>query len=250
MKTFFKILIFFALFTLAFFWLRLSGVSFYNASALIMDLGGLTYLYSTVGVIFAIFSAFVILSQVERWNNLTDAVKKETSALKELYFWSQHIPDEKLEERFVEHIKKYLTIIIEKAFEKSKKGKRDSDIDEAIMLLHSDIYDVQIVNPGLMPIGFPIFTDLLKAHDERIHYASMNLPSVLKYTLYFNNVVLVLLSMMIGVHNVMLDYVFLISITILCYINYIVVNDLNNPLQSGSWHVTVKDYQEVLDYIK
>ena len=250
MKTFFKVILFFILFSFGFFWLRLHGIYFYNVSILISDLGGLTYLYSTVGIMFAIFSAFAILSQVERWNNLTDAVKKEAGALKELYFWSLQISDESLRNRFITHIKQYLHTIVGKAFLKSESGERDDDVDEVMGLLHSDIYETQKNFPQLMPIGFATFTDILKSHDERLHFASVELPIVLRNTLMFNDILLVLLSVLIGVRNMWLDYVFLISIAILCYLIHLVVSDLNTPMKSGNWQMTSKDYQEVLKYIK
>ena len=251
MKTFSKIILFFVLFSIGFFLLRICGPLFgYNVSTLVADLGGLTYLYSAVGIIFAIFTAFAIMSQIERWNGLTSAVKKEAGALKELYFWSQHISDFNLKKRFSIHIKQYLSVVIERAFAKSSVGEKYYEINIIIDSLHDDLYDTKNVAPQLMPIGFDAFSDLLKAHDERLHYASTNLPKILKNTLDFNDALLVVLSLMLGVHNGWLDYFFVASIAILCFVIHLVVKDLDSPMESGNWHLTAKDYQEVFDYIK
>jgi len=72
-------------FSVIFFVLRFYGQSFgYNVDVLVSDLGGLTYLYSTVGTIFAIFAAFVIVSESQDWNTLVNASKNEVSEIREL----------------------------------------------------------------------------------------------------------------------------------------------------------------------
>ncbi len=250
MKNNLKLVIFAIVFSLGFYLLRTQGhYIYYDIGVLTSDLGGLTYLYSTVGLIFAIFSAFVILSESERWNNLVDTVKGEVGEVKELWLWSRHLP-EHLKVRFDQDIKKYLEVLIKEEWGKSELGEKSMDAQKVLASLHSHIYEILKESPDLMPTAFSTFTDILKYREGRIHYTSFHLPKLLKRTLVFSDLLLVALSFLIGVHNIWLDYIFLLGVSMLGFLIYILVDDLDNPTRPGGYHLTPKDYESLLDEIR
>jgi len=247
MKRFAKIILLLVLFSIAFYLLRTEGHYIgYRAQTLVSDLGGLTYLYSTVAIIFAIFAAFVILSESDRWNNLVDATKGEVNELHELWLWSRHFP-EPLSLKFNDDIKEYLKAITEDEFYKEEKSIR---VEKAIDVLHEDIYKLLKDAPDLTGNTFENFREILKYQEQRLHYMSFHLPKILKNTLIFSDITLVFLSFLIGVKNNWLDYIFLVFITLLCYLIYIVVDDLDNPTRPGGWEITVENYSKLLTKIE
>lgn len=250
MKTSYKIILFLLIFTFGFYLLRTQGqYVYYNVETLVADLGGLTYLYSTVGIIFAIFAAFVILSEAERWNSLTDAVKGEVGELNELWLWSHHLPGN-LKTDFNNDIKQYLETLIEEGWQSGENGQKSLKINNILDSLRNNIYKILKEAPNLMPEVFSTFTDLIKYREKRIHFTSFHLPKILKGTLLFSDILLIVLSLLIGVHNPWLNYLFVASVAMLGYVIYLVVDDMDNPTRLGGWHLTTSDYQELLTKIK
>lgn len=250
MKKFYKIILFLLIFTFGFYLLRTQGqYVYYNVETLVANLGGLTYLYSTIGMIFAIFAAFVMLSEAERWNNLTAAVKDEVGELNELWLWSHHLPAN-LKTDFDNDIKRYLETLVGEEWVGGEGEKKSLKIENILSSLHNNIYKILKEAPNLMPEVFSTFTDLIRYREKRIHYASFHLPKILKGTLLFSDILLIVLSLLLGVHNSWLDYLFVASVATLGYVIYLVVDDMDNPTRPGDWHLTTSDYQELLTKIK
>jgi len=250
MKTSIKIILFLLIFTLGFYLLRTQGqYVYYNVEALVADLGGLGWLHSTISVIFAILAAFVILSEVERWNSLVEAVKGEVGKLNELWLWSHHLPGN-LKADFSNNIKQYLQTLIEEEWQGSENKQKSLKIGNILNSLHDNIYKILKEAPDLMPEVFSTFSELIEYREKRIHYASFHLPKILKKTLIFSDILLVMLSLLIGVHNPWLDYLFMASIGCLGYVIYLLIDDMDNPTRPGGWHITTSDYQELLNKIK
>ncbi|MCX6757842.1 MAG: DUF4239 domain-containing protein [Candidatus Nomurabacteria bacterium] len=244
MKNFLKLILSCALFTVVFFIFR--SPMYYNLNTLLADLGGLAYLYSTVVFIFAIFAAFVIFFEAERWNSLVDAVKGEVGQLNELYLWSRHLP-ENLKSRFSTDIKKYLEVRVNSRLHYG--NKKNLETEETLNSLHNDIYQILKDEPTMMPTAFSAFSDLMKFREKRIHYSHFHLPKILKYTLYFNSVLLILFSFLIAVKNVWLAYIFVLGIFALVESMFLLIDDLDHPMRPGSFHITTDSYQELLDNI-
>lgn len=231
-------------FTILFFFLR--NQTFFDVDILISNLGGLTYLYSTIAIIFALFSAFIILFESERWNSLVDAVKGEVGQLNELWFWSQHLPKD-LRQKFSLDIKNYTKFVID---QKLLEPKKSNEMEDILHSLHNDIYEVQKRDQGMMTIGFSAFSDLIKCREKRMHYSTFRLPKLLKNTLYFSSGLLILSSLLIGVKSFWLDYIFTISIFSLVVIILILIEDLDEPISPGSFHVNTSDYKELFEHIE
>jgi hypothetical protein len=247
MKPIIKIAIFTIIFTVVFCILRIKGEYFgYNIDVLIADINGLAYLYSTIVFIFAIFAGFVILSEAERWSKLASAVRGEVGELNELRLWAEYLP-EGIKSEFNQAINQYLKAIIGEGWQVESTGKKSEKVEESLKLLHNGIYKVSKEAPHLMTEIFSAFSDLIKYRDERIHHTSFHLPKILKNTLIFSGVLLVVLSFLIGVHNFWLDYIFVLGISVLVYATYLVIYDLDYPLQEGGWYITTKGYEELLE---
>lgn len=245
MKNILKIILFIILFSIGFFLLRYPTSPVYqDTSALIADIGGLTYLYSTVATIFALLAAFVILTESEHWNKLNDAIRGELTEIYELYLWSEHF-SEKIRKNMQTNITEYVVGTIESGLFPEKQ-ERSEKISQSLKQLHENIYLAAKDNPALTENTFDIFTDLLKKRAQRLEYSALHLPKILKSTFVFSNILTIVLSLMIGVRDFWLNYVFMIAIAVLGYILYLLVDDLDNPVKPGNWQLTTEQYKTLL----
>jgi len=246
MKILRKIFIFIGLFSLAFFLLRNS--EYYTTKLLFSDLGGITWLYSAIGIIFSIIAAFTIQKEWEQWNNLVDAVKSEVDALEELRLWSVHFPA-KIKSKFHTAIRNYLKIVIQEEWTRSEKNEECDMTGQSLDLFHDAFFEIFDKKPELMTASFTIFTDVLRYRGQRIHYINRHMPLILRRTLVLAVNLVIFLSLFIAVKSIWLDYIFTLSIAVLTYTVYLVIDDLEHPLRPGGWHLTRKDYQCLLDKI-
>jgi hypothetical protein len=60
----------------------------------------------------------------------------------------------------------------------------------------------------------------------------------------------IFLSLFIAVENIYLDYIFTMSIALLGFLVFTVIEDLNQPFRPGSWHITNKEYRILLKRVE
>jgi hypothetical protein len=96
----------------------------------------------------------------------------------------------------------------------------------------------------------PIFDDIIKSRNKRIFQSRSHIPKILKYILIFADVIMIILSLFIGVRNPLLDYIFTLSIGVLAYAIYLVIDDLDSPFRPGAWHLSPNEYKVLLETIK
>jgi hypothetical protein len=222
---------------------------YYNSKILLADLGGIPWLYSTIGVIFSIIAAFAIQKEWDNWNNLVEAEKNEVDSLEELWIWAEHLP-ENIGKKIKESIIEYIKVVINEGWQKSEKGERSEAAEQAILSLRYTLFINTLQNNPQLLRGFSSsFTNLSRYRKRRLHFSTRYTPNILRHALIFSMCLLISLSLLIGIKNIWLDYIFTLSIATLVYIIYIVVIDLDHPLQPGGWHLTTKDYKELLQKI-
>jgi hypothetical protein len=247
MKLLKKLLPFLAIFSLVFFFVRASDE--YNTRILVADLGGTPWLYASVSTIFGVIAAFAIQKEWEEWNGLVDAVQGENDGLEKLYLWSTGFPAN-LKDKIQGNIKNYLKVMIRDGWEYSHKGKRSEEIEATIASLNASIYEIFSEDPRLMPTAFFLFSNILANRSKRLQFSARHMPPLLKNTLQFAAFLLIGLSIFIGVKNIWLAYMFTASVASLAYAIFLVLRDLDDPLTPGDWHITTKDYKELLAKIE
>ncbi|MDO8304137.1 MAG: hypothetical protein Q7T18_12955, partial [Sedimentisphaerales bacterium] len=151
---------------------------------------------------------------------------------------------------FETDIQRYLETHIAEGWQRGESGQKNLEIENILNSLHNNIYKILKEAPNLMPEAFSTFSDLIKYREKRIHYTTFHLPKILKGTLIFSDILLIVLSLLLGVRNAWLDYLFVVSVATLGYVIYLVVDDMDNPTRPGGWNLTTSDYQELLTKIK
>ncbi|MDD4931666.1 MAG: DUF4239 domain-containing protein [Candidatus Colwellbacteria bacterium] len=246
-KFFYKIIPFVAIFSAVFYLFRTSD--YYTAKILSASLGGAATLYGTIGSMYGLIAAFVINRQWEQWNNLEDAVKSEVDALERFWLWFSNFPKE-TRDRVQMRVKRYLELMINEGLQLSADGIRSQAIEDALNSLHKTVYHMFKEDQSLMSPSFGLFADILKCRSDRLRYSSHKVPRVLVGTLVFGVFLMVGLSFFVVIKNIFFDYIFTIGIGTLAYMIYLVVGDLNNPLRPGDWHITTRDYKDLLKRIE
>lgn len=244
MKIIPKLFLFFVLFSCAF-WLIRTIDHGKILRADLLDLGGIPWLYSAISLIFSILAAFTIQKEWEQWNNLVEANKGEVNALRELWIWSDYLPIENQKE-IVEGLIKYL-LVIQQEWPGLEKDESSEEEENRLDYLRNTIIGLSEKTNGILLLS--LINDLIKNRNKRIFQSGSHIPPILKNTLIFADLLVIILSLFIGVKNPILDYIFTLGIGVLAYTIYMVIDDLDNPFRPGTWHLTPRNYQLLLDKI-
>jgi len=237
-----KIAVFAAVFSLAFFVLHAADLGTSVLKDDLDDLGGIPWLYAAVCLIFSILAGFVIQHEWDQWNGFIDAVKGEVGALRSLWLCSKHAPD--LGIPLWAAMGQYLTATIREEWraraliESKAAAQALTAVQEEVSLLfrHSELRPTMV---GMM-------VDLLRHREHRLQLGQRRMPTMLRGTVAFADGLVIVLSLFIGVKHLWLDYLFTISIALLAYVIYLLIDDLDHPLRPGIWHVTAKPYEQLL----
>jgi hypothetical protein len=246
MKFTIKIILFIVAFSFIFHFLHESD--FYNTRIILADLGGIPWLYASIGTLFSILAGFIIQKEWENWNSLVDAVNGEVNTLREIWLWSRYLPTD-ASEIFHNSIKSYLEEMSESGLEKSEQEITSNRIEESISSLNAVMFNMFQDKPFLAANTFTFFTKLIEKRTERVRHSSHHVPKAIKRIIFLATTLIICLSMFIGVKNIWLDYTFTMSLSILAYSIYLVIDDLDHPLVPGGWHLTASAYKKLLERI-
>ncbi len=207
-------------------------------------LNGLAGFYSADGIIFGLIIAFVIQREWETWSNLSDSVRTEIDAAREMWKWSGYAESALCEDARA-HLTGYLRLISSE-WNMDEDRARSERVDAEIDHLRSMLVKMSLTMGSL---GEPLrsaFTDLVQARNKRLNFSNEHMPGILKRIVILADVLLIILSLFIAVNNVYLDYVFTASIGLLAFTLILVVDDLDSPFRPGTWHLTTSGYEALL----
>lgn len=205
---------------------------------------GLAGFYSADGIIFGLIVAFVIQREWDRWTNLSEAVRLEIDAAREMWKWSSYAEKSLCEEAH-QHIESYLKSIISE-WNKGEEAFRSPSVDKEIDALRGMLVKM---SKSMAPLSGQLqeaFTDLVDARNRRLNLSNEHMPSILKRIVLLADSLLIVLSLFIAVDNVVLDFIFTAAISALAFGLMIVVDDLDNPFRPGTWHLTPRGYEDLL----
>lgn len=248
MKFYEKVIIF----VLAFLWMfvivRFTGII--PEQILKDNKENIVWLYSSIGLIFGMVSAFVIQSQLAKWDRLDNSIRGEVDGLREMILLSKRFP-EKSGERIRSAIETYLNCLINKeGWKQVDKGERTADVESALETLQNELLRVTEEMPKLTDVTFRTFTVILEHKNKRLHHSGVHLPFVLNITITFSTFLFIVLSMLIYVPNGVLDFIFKFGVAFMSFLVYVVIFDLDHPYKPGSWHLTKENYKRLLNEIQ
>ena len=243
MKIIIRMVIFGTSFSVGFFVIRYFDII--PMHVLISETSGIGYLYSAIGLIFGIISAFVIQIQWDNWNNLLLSVHGEIKSLRRLLLFSSHISS-RSNLATKQSIIQYLEQVIIHWHQNGKK-KSHKEVADAIKNIYEHNYTVKNEKKRISTTENEIVQAILNYHDDVMLYSARRLPAIVKNLIQFNVILVIFLPLFIGVKTLWLDYITTLSIALLAFLIYLVITDLNNPLTPGNWHITSEEYQQLLE---
>src|SRR5258708_4880286 len=134
-----RIIIFSLLFSCLFFFIRYFHIL--DENILRNNLEGVGWLYSTIGLIFGMTSAFIIQSQWNNWDNLVNSIRAEVNGLRQLLLFSAHVSVEDHQNAVTLSIKNYLEKVI-KNWRHKEKSKGSEEVAEALVDIQEEMYDL------------------------------------------------------------------------------------------------------------
>jgi hypothetical protein len=206
---------------------------------------GLAGFYSADGVIFGLIVAFVIQREWETWTKLSESVRTEIDTVREMWKWSTYA-EASLSKEAHKHLENYLKLIISE-WNDDAEHTRSETVDTELDGLRGILVGMSL---SMGSLGQPLqdaFIDLIGARNQRLNFSNEHMPVILKRIVILADVLLILLSLFIAVNNVYLDYIFTASIGLLAFTLILVVDDLDNPFRPGTWHLTTKGYEVLLE---
>lgn len=221
----------------------------YFWGVLASSLNGAAWLYSTVALIFSIASAFIIQTQWNRWDRLENAVRLEVSGFWELASLSDQLPAE-IRDRVRKSIAQYLKhLIYDEDWKTLDRGGRIELIESAITKLQIEIFSLSKSAQEYSALATNIFLNIQSNRNDRLHYSSGHIPSHLYFVIGLATFLVIFLSLFIAIPNPVIDYVFTMSVSLLSFSFFMIIEDLNHPYRPGSWHLKKDPYVKLLAMI-
>jgi hypothetical protein len=205
---------------------------------------GLAGFYSADGIIFGLIVAFVIQREWEIWTNLSESVRAEIDAVREMWKWSNYAEASLCKEAH-QHLEKYLKLIVFE-WNNGKETRRTEGVDVELDGLRNMLVKMSLSMGHLSQQPLSSFKNLVSARNKRLNFSKEHMPIILKRIVFFADILLIVLSLFIAVNNISLDYIFTAAIGLLAFTLLIVVDDLDNPFRPGAWHLTTEGYEALL----
>jgi len=247
-RIFLKLCVFLFVFTFVFFLIRYLNLQPKQNSSYI------PWLFSAISLIFSIISGFVIQSKWQTWNELIDATHGETSSLKQLHMLASHFP-KNIQQTIRNDIRTYLMLIINESFLNNRSTKRSDEVERSIYALEETVLDIDYAeHPNIGSLAFDLIRKCIEYREKRLQNLSHKLPIGVKLFTIIATIAVVVSSLFIGEDIRLYDYFFTLSVSLLSFGVYLLIDDLDNPYRPGQWHLKNDEYvlllEEVDEYIK
>jgi hypothetical protein len=240
-----KFLLFFIVFTAAFFALRTFGEYLYKDAY--KDLGGIGWLFSTIGLIFSILSGFLIQHLWDKWERIQKIVLEEIHSLDHLIMFNAASAD--LRDRTKIVVANYVNYVIQHEWSRDAKLLTDNEVTIQLKALHQEFLQGSS-NQQDRAAHTKLINSLLYTRERRILLATRHMPYFIRNTLRLSTVLVIALSLLVAIKSILLDYIFTLAIGSLVFSIYLIIVDMDNILSPGAWHVSSKLYKEFLKKIE
>jgi hypothetical protein len=179
----------------------------------------------------------------DKWERIQKVILEEINALDHiLMFSASHI---ELQEKTHTLIKEYIGHVI--GYEWTSKAKL-TEASGAVLALKSfnEEYVAGTSSQQDKLAQTKLINTLLYVRDRRILLATRRMPYIIKNTFLLSTVLVIVLSLFVAIENITLDLLFTLSIGSLVFAIYLIVDDMDNVLSPGAWHISSKLYKEFL----
>lgn len=237
--------LFFLTFLTSFFLLRTEGEFLYTSAH--KDLNGIGWLFSTTGLIFSILSGFLIQHLWDKWERIQKVVLEEVHALEHLIMFTSTASD--LREQTCELVRNYLKHVIAHEWTSKTKLLAGNEAVQAIKTFNAT-FVASTASAQEKSTHAKLVNTLLLARERRILLANRRMPDIIKKTFLLSTVLVIGLSLFVAIESIPLDLMFTLAIGSLVFAIYLIVDDMDNILTPGAWHVSSALYKDFLQKIE
>lgn len=237
-----KFFLFFIVFLTIFFTLRTAGETFYKTAH--ADQAGIGWLFSTIGLIFSILSGFLIQHLWDKWERIQKVVLEEIHALDHIVMFATH--NTEFSEQTKGLIRMYVQYVVDHEWSLKTRLLGSNEAIESLKVLNNEF----IISNATLNQNKGILTKLINTlfytRERRILLSTRRMPYIIKNTFLLSAVLVASLSLFVSINSVVFDLIFTLSISSLVFAIYLIVDDMDNILSPGAWHVSSKLYKEFL----
>jgi hypothetical protein len=243
----YKFLVFIIVFLCAFMTVRTVGEPLYQQAY--NDLGGIPWLFSTIGLIFSILSGFLIQHLWDKWERLQKVVLEEIHVLEHIMMFTA--PNTELQRETKRLVSLYLQQVIDKEWKENTPLLESNEATKLLKSLHDEFFRSEqshhyLSNKGILT---KLINNLFHTRERRILLATRRMPSIIKRTFILSTSLVIILSLFVGIKSIFFDLIFTLSTSSLVFAIYLIVDDMDNILSPGAWYVSSKLYREFLKSI-
>jgi hypothetical protein len=204
--------------------------------------------FQTLGTIYAVLLAFVVIIVWERFHDAEAAVAQEAGAVTALYRLSSGLdPDART--RVQGELSRYLRIVVADDWPAMARGKGSHDATRAL----SGIYDAALAYEPSSPRGETILAEMLNQLDQvtqarrtRLSLASGIVPGVVWLVLFVGAVLTIVFTFFFGTANLRAQAWMTAMLTLVISMSMLIVMALDHPF-AGDVRVTAGALEMVLE---
>jgi Protein of unknown function (DUF4239) len=242
-----KFFLFISIFLALFFTLRFKAGAFYQLA--LNDIAGIPWLFSTIGLIFSILSGFLIQHLWDKWERIQKIVLEELHILEHILMFTSPSPSLQTQTKRIIHT--YIQHTID------HEWRKEIHLLEANppMLELKRLHDIFLSSDHTKDFSHNngVFTKLINslsyARQRRILLTTRRMPSIIRKAFVLSASLVIGLSLLVAIENILLDLIFTLAIGSLVFAIYLIIDDMDNILSPGEWHVSSKLYREFLNKI-
>lgn len=244
-----KIIIFFVLFTTVFFIVRLANIL--PESRLEADRFAIPALFAAGNLIFSIISSSIIFAQWAKWDKIVEANRGEITMFRQLFILAHHFPRTEMNEiRYQIYL--YLKTYIETSDTKNYKllTTRSKEVDNALIRIEDSVFNASKKYPEVGQMVFGYLTRAMEYREQKIQTTDQKLPIGIKIYLTLSTYSMIVGSLFVPFNYLGYNYYFSVVLALLAYGVLIIIEDFDQPYRPGSFVLTVRRYQELMNEIE
>lgn len=239
-----KIALFLVVFITFFLIIRFAGEGFILKLTL-NDLGGVPWLFSSIGLIFSILAGFLIQRLWENWEGLQQVVLDEIYTLDRILL-SAELASAVHAQNIRDCISDYIQHIATYEWAQMSTSTIDAKAGKIIARIRVEFQNDD-VPPEEKNIALALISKVSRIRQSRLRLMARRMPYIIKHAFLLCTSMVIVLSLFVGVKSILLDLLFTTSISVLVFVIYLIVDDLDDMLSPGSWHISPRQYKEFFD---
>jgi hypothetical protein len=243
-----KIFLFIAAFSALFWYIRLNNI--FPDYKLEADRFAIPALFGAGNMIFSIISAFIIQAQWTKWDRLIDANRGEINMFRQLFILVHHFPKEEMNEiRY--RIYRYLRIYIDASDTRDQKllSTRSKEVDNALISIEDSVFNASKNDPKVGQMVFNYLTQAMEYREKKIQYTNQRLPRGIKLYVNAATYSVIFGSLFVPFTYLGFNFYFTLVVALLAFGVLLIIEDFDHPYRPGSFVLTVRLYQNLLEEV-